>query len=52
VSEHRELARSRIRIVAWGQDHAGDVYALDFMAGGIYRLAKSPPPAISSIAHP
>jgi uncharacterized repeat protein (TIGR03806 family) len=44
VKEHRELARSKIRIVAWGQDHAGDVYALDFMGGGIYRLVKSPPP--------
>jgi uncharacterized repeat protein (TIGR03806 family) len=44
VTEHRELARSKIRIVAWGQDHQGDVYALDFIAGGIYRLVNNPPP--------
>ena len=24
VTDHRELAQSRIRIVAWGQDHDGD----------------------------
>ncbi len=44
VSDHRELATSKIRIVAWGQDHAGEVYALDFMGGGIYRLVDNPPP--------
>ena len=44
VSDHRELAKSQHRIVAWGQDHEGDVYALDFISGGIYRLAASPPP--------
>jgi uncharacterized repeat protein (TIGR03806 family) len=44
VTENNELARSRLRIVAWGQDHEGDVYALDFIAGGIYRLVASPPP--------
>jgi uncharacterized repeat protein (TIGR03806 family) len=44
VTEHRELAKSRIRIVAWGQDHAGDVYALDFIGSGVYRLVANPPP--------
>jgi uncharacterized repeat protein (TIGR03806 family) len=43
VSDHRELARSSYRIVAWGQDHDGEVYALDFMGGGIYRLVANPP---------
>jgi uncharacterized repeat protein (TIGR03806 family) len=44
VTENRELATSRLRIVAWGQDHEGEVYGLDFIAGGIYRLVASPPP--------
>jgi uncharacterized repeat protein (TIGR03806 family) len=44
VSDHKELARSRIRIVAWGQDKAGDVYALDFIGSGIYRLVPNPAP--------
>jgi uncharacterized repeat protein (TIGR03806 family) len=52
VTEHRELARSRIRIVAWGQDHAGDVYALDFMGGGTYRLAPSPAAPSSTTKFP
>jgi uncharacterized repeat protein (TIGR03806 family) len=43
VTEHRELAKSRHRIVAWGQDHAGDVYALDFMSGAVLRLVNNPP---------
>jgi uncharacterized repeat protein (TIGR03806 family) len=44
VSDHKELARSRIRIVAWGQDKGGDVYALDFIGSGIYRLVPNPAP--------
>jgi uncharacterized repeat protein (TIGR03806 family) len=52
VRDHRELARSTIRIVAWGQDHGGDVYALDFIGGGIYRLVKSPPPSAKAPKFP
>jgi uncharacterized repeat protein (TIGR03806 family) len=36
VTAHEELAKSNLRIVAWGQDHEGEVYALDFVSGGIY----------------
>jgi uncharacterized repeat protein (TIGR03806 family) len=43
LTEHRELAKSRLRIVAWGQDSDGEVYALDFIGGGIYRLVPAPP---------
>jgi uncharacterized repeat protein (TIGR03806 family) len=43
VTENRELAKSTLRIVAWGQDADGEVYALDFINGGIYHLAPSPP---------
>ncbi len=49
---NRELARSRIRIVAWGQDHQGDVYALDFIGSGIYRLVKEPPPPVDAPEFP
>jgi glucose/arabinose dehydrogenase len=42
LSEHRELAKSRLRIVAWCQDVDGEVYALDFIGGGIYRLQPTP----------
>jgi uncharacterized repeat protein (TIGR03806 family) len=52
VTEHRELAKSKYRIVAWGQDHDGEVYALDFMGGGILRLVKSPPPAVGAPKFP
>jgi uncharacterized repeat protein (TIGR03806 family) len=43
VTEHRELAKSTLRIVAWGQDADGENYALDFIAGGIYQLVPTPP---------
>jgi uncharacterized repeat protein (TIGR03806 family) len=52
VTEHRELAKSRLRIVAWGQDHTGDVYALDFMGGGTYRLVPNPAPPASKAKFP
>ncbi len=42
VIEHKELAKTRLRIVAWAQDSDGEVYALNFIDGGIYELA---PPA-------
>jgi uncharacterized repeat protein (TIGR03806 family) len=43
VSEHKELAKSNLRIVAWAQDHDGEVYALNFIDGGIYQLTPKPP---------
>ncbi|MDB5310371.1 MAG: gdhB [Gemmataceae bacterium] len=45
VTEHRELTDTTLRIVAWGQDADGEVYALDFIDGGIYHLTPAPPPA-------
>ncbi len=52
VTEHRELAKSTLRIVAWGQDIDGEVFALDFVSGGIYHLEKAPPPAKNAAAFP
>jgi uncharacterized repeat protein (TIGR03806 family) len=43
VTEHKELAKTNLRIVAWAQDHDGEVYALNFIDGGIYQFAPPPP---------
>ena len=37
-------ADTQLRIVAWGQDPAGEVYALDFVGGMIHHLIPAPPP--------
>lgn len=42
VTEHRELAKSTLRLVAFGQSHDGEVYVLDFTGGGIYQLTPAP----------
>jgi uncharacterized repeat protein (TIGR03806 family) len=42
VTFHQELARTTLRIVCWGEDAAGELYFLDFMGGGLYRLARAP----------
>jgi uncharacterized repeat protein (TIGR03806 family) len=42
VTEHRELTDTTLRIVAWGQDRDGEVYALNFIDGGIYHLEETP----------
>jgi len=42
ILDHRELCDTTLRIVAWGQDSQGEVYALDFIDGGIYHLEKAP----------
>jgi len=43
VTEHKELAKTNLRIVAWGQDHDGELYALNFIDGGLYQLTPVPP---------
>src|SRR5262245_12649443 len=43
VLEHKELAKTNLRIVAWAQDHSGEVFALNFIDGGIYQFAAAPP---------
>jgi uncharacterized repeat protein (TIGR03806 family) len=52
VTESRELTKSKLRIVAWGQDTDGEVYALDFIAGGIYQLTPAPPPPANAAKFP
>jgi uncharacterized repeat protein (TIGR03806 family) len=52
VTEHRELTDTTLRIVAWGQDADGEVYALDFVSGGIYHLVPAPPPAATAPEFP
>ena len=42
VSDHRQLTDTTLRIVAWGQDADGEVYALDFVSGGIFHLVPAP----------
>jgi uncharacterized repeat protein (TIGR03806 family) len=51
VTEHRELAKTRLRIVAWAQDSDGEVYALNFIDGGIFELG-TPPPAGKTVDFP
>jgi uncharacterized repeat protein (TIGR03806 family) len=43
VSEHQELYDSSLRIVAWGEDHKGELYLVDWMGGQIWQLVKAPP---------
>jgi uncharacterized repeat protein (TIGR03806 family) len=45
ATDNRELTDTQLRIVCWGQDSAGEVYAVDYMGGRIYQLAHAPPPA-------
>jgi uncharacterized repeat protein (TIGR03806 family) len=42
VAESRQLAKTNLRIVAWGQDAEGEVYAVDFVNGGIFQLVAAP----------
>ena len=52
VTTHTELAKTNLRIVAWGQDHDGEVYALNFIDGGIYQFERTPPAAKNQSAFP
>jgi uncharacterized repeat protein (TIGR03806 family) len=53
VAEHRQLADTRLRIVAFALGHAGDVYALDFVSGTLHALAPATPrSAVATPAFP
>jgi len=43
VTQHQELADTQFRVVAFGQDPGGEVYAIDFVGGGLHRLVPAPP---------
>jgi uncharacterized repeat protein (TIGR03806 family) len=38
ASDNSELAKTKIRLVAWGEDHDGELYLLDYMGGQVHRL--------------
>ncbi len=42
VSDHRELYKSNLRLVGFGEDNAGELYLLDHMGGRISRLVPNP----------
>ncbi len=42
VSWHRELFDSSLRIVCFGEDHAGELYLLDWVGGQLHRLVPNP----------
>ncbi len=42
VTQHRELSKTKQRIVSFGEDEAGEVYFLDFVGGQVHRLAPAP----------
>jgi uncharacterized repeat protein (TIGR03806 family) len=48
VTWQRELTRTTHRIVSFGEDQAGELYYLDFVAGRPHRLVPAPPPAATA----
>src|SRR5262249_40865619 len=42
VTEHRELYDSDLRLCAFGEDSAGELYILDYVTGLISRLVPNP----------
>lgn len=44
VVDHRELADTTHRVVGFGEDHDGEFYILDHVAGTIHRLIPNPQP--------
>jgi putative heme-binding domain-containing protein len=43
LGKHRLLTQTNQRIVDFGEDRNGELYILDYEAGGIYRLVPRPP---------
>lgn len=47
LNDYREVVEPTVRIVDFAEDAAGELYLLDHDDGGIYALARNPPPAAS-----
>jgi uncharacterized repeat protein (TIGR03806 family) len=45
VTWNKELTKTNLRVVTFGQDEAGEVYHVDFVGGQIHRLIAAPPVA-------
>jgi uncharacterized repeat protein (TIGR03806 family) len=45
VTDQMELVDTQLRIVAWGTDQDGELYAVDHQGGGLHRIVPAPPPA-------
>jgi uncharacterized repeat protein (TIGR03806 family) len=52
VADHRELTDTQLRIVAWGEDADGELYAVDHQGGGLHRIVPAPPPAADAPKFP
>jgi uncharacterized repeat protein (TIGR03806 family) len=52
VTKSWQLADTQLRIVAFGEDAAGEVLLLDFIGGQIHRLVAAPPPATDAPKFP
>ncbi len=42
IRSHRQLADTQLRIVEFAQDDRGEVYAVDFVGGGLHRIIPNP----------
>jgi uncharacterized repeat protein (TIGR03806 family) len=42
VTWHKELTKTNLRVVTFGQDEAGEIYHVDFVSGQIHRLIAAP----------
>lgn len=45
VTEQRELNDTQLRIVSWGEDQEGEIYAVDHQGGSLHRLKPATPQA-------
>jgi uncharacterized repeat protein (TIGR03806 family) len=52
ATDHRELTDTQLRIVAWGEDRDGELYAVDHQGGGLHRIVPAPPPAATAPKFP
>jgi uncharacterized repeat protein (TIGR03806 family) len=42
VTWHKELTKTNLRVVSFGEDNAGEIYHVDFVGGQIHRLVPNP----------
>jgi uncharacterized repeat protein (TIGR03806 family) len=52
ATDHRQLVDTPLRIVSFGEDNDGELYFLDFIGGGIHRLAPAPKVEDTAAAFP
>jgi uncharacterized repeat protein (TIGR03806 family) len=52
VTDHKEMVDTQLRIVSWGEDLDGEIYAVDHQGGGFHKILPAKPQPANAAKFP